>query len=420
MWPLYFHRTYYNNGEKQSFFDFLQQFIHVSDIYWIEAKNAYCRINECGDLEEKVFIQNEPDFTIILVEKELLNIYLNYSKQFLARFFEIESNNWNNLTQYLPKNQNHKINVINNGLTKGADLIQARSITKKKEKYERFKIYDLKHDKIKNCSCDPKLLDDHYKDTGKPLEMSPVFFNAEVLSLYKHNPDKYEITPTSISCKGSWSLKTYDINKEGQVYTFIYYLGNLPHKEQLHWSRYNEDKKGPISERSIITNFQGKPYRTTCPLELLKISLQNFPTLNENGKQIDIWKPKVPIKKLFNKIHLIHTENNQDYRDFILNLCILVIDGLNLKTLKCSIKDLLIDSDKISSLTALEKLLEKWKITNIKKIMNPFRELQEQRSKYAAHSCEVINFNIKTESLRLASELYTSLETLIQIIRDKN
>ncbi|QDP72132.1 hypothetical protein FOG18_05925 [Legionella israelensis] len=96
--------------------------------------------------------------------------------------------------------------------------------------YESFTIYDFKHEQVVECSSDPNALDNYFKDTGKPFEMSPVFFKPEVLSEYKNNPEKYEVNERNIKCYGAWNLKTYSINEEGQVQTYIYYLGQLPHK----------------------------------------------------------------------------------------------------------------------------------------------------------------------------------------------
>ena len=87
------------------------------------------------------------------------------------------------------------------------------------------------------------MLDSYFRDTGKPFEVSPVFFNPEVLTKYKSNHEKYDLDDRHIHCYGAWSLKTYSINEEGQVHTYLCYLGQLPYKEQLHWKQYNEEPK---------------------------------------------------------------------------------------------------------------------------------------------------------------------------------
>lgn len=107
-----------------------------------------------------------------------------------------------------------------------------------------------------------------------PYETSPIFFKAEILDKYKNNPDKYELQERTISCRGGWSLQTYDINKYNQVHTYAVYLARLPYKEQLHWLQYNEEPKGEISERAFQTDFAAQ-YSKASPLQQLKRSLKN-------------------------------------------------------------------------------------------------------------------------------------------------
>ena len=106
--------------------------------------------------------------------------------------------------------------------------------------------------------------------------MSPVFFKAEILHRYKADTVKYELDDRSITCRGAWSLRTYDVNKEGQVHTYLRYLGELPYKEQLYWQSFNEWPKGGLSERAITTDFRGDFYRGYDPLNNLKRAVMDL------------------------------------------------------------------------------------------------------------------------------------------------
>lgn len=89
------------------------------------------------------------------------------------------------------------------------------------------------------------------------LEITPVFFDAEVLTRYKQNKDRYEVQDRQIHAYDAWTLKTYDINDAGQVHTYLVYLGQLPRKEQLYWLAHNEAPKARISDRAFTTDIEG-------------------------------------------------------------------------------------------------------------------------------------------------------------------
>jgi hypothetical protein len=121
--------------------------------------------------------------------------------------------------------------------------------------YAVFKAINLRTNERIEVSCDPKGLSNYFQpESNLPLEMSPVFFRGEVLMRYKADPDKYELHDRSIYCRGTWSLRTYDINDAGQVHTYLRYLRDLPYNEQVYWQSFNEWPKGELSKRAITTD----------------------------------------------------------------------------------------------------------------------------------------------------------------------
>jgi hypothetical protein len=140
-----------------------------------------------------------------------------------------------------------------------------------KREYAVFKAIDLKTKKQIEVSCDPKGLSNYFQpESNLPLEMSPVFFRGEVLTRYKADPEKYELTDRSIYCRGTWSLQTYDINEVGQVHTYLRYLRDLPYNEQVYWKSFNEWPKGGLSRRAIKTDYMGEFYTEYDPLNSVK------------------------------------------------------------------------------------------------------------------------------------------------------
>lgn len=126
------------------------------------------------------------------------------------------------------------------------------------KQYAVFKIYDRKNDREVETSCSPKHIVSYFERSDLPWHISPVFFRPEVLHRFKADPEKYTLEERSISCRGAWYLKSYDINEAGQVHAYIGDLAHLPYEEQMYWATFNEWPKGPISKRAHQTDILGE------------------------------------------------------------------------------------------------------------------------------------------------------------------
>jgi hypothetical protein len=124
--------------------------------------------------------------------------------------------------------------------------------------YASFVAQDWKNRVIREISCAPGATANYFTKSDSPYETTPAFFRPEVLTKYKSDPSKYTLEERSISCRGAWSLRTYDINEAGQVHTYLVYLRDLPYAEQLYWKAFNEEPKAPLSKRAIGTDFEGQ------------------------------------------------------------------------------------------------------------------------------------------------------------------
>ena len=426
--PLVFHRTFHGY-QKYSCYDILQDFIHAEHLFWMSEKGekgAYCNLNELGDIEEKCLVINEDNFKVILVERKLLDDFLYKSNQFLVRLFNIYDHDHVEYSRNDTEAEVHKdINylrfkkVISKYEFKGGELI----IPIKKNydrKYEDFIINDYKNEKIILWSSDPNQLDNYFNNTGKPFETSPSFFRADVLAKYRNNPDKYELGKRHINCRGAWSLKNYDVNEEGQVHTYIRYLSDLPYEEQLNWKSNNEAPKGPISNRAINTDFLGKFDDIYCPLSSIKKTMRDFPKIKFSGKFIDIWLPKNNLDTLLNELQPVISDNNKEYKDFLLSLTKLVIEGFQIKNLKDLMKDIGCNIDeeefkKIQSIGILKHILTKWGYS--RNVMDPLNDLQKKRSA-SVHGGRGIDFNIREDYLNIISGVDKALNLLVQAIKE--
>ena len=96
-------------------------------------------------------------------------------------------------------------------------IIDLRTAHEAKQ-YESFIAYDLKNGVVEEISCAPGATANYFTKSDLPFEITPAFFRPEVLQRYKSDPTKYTLEERSISCRGTWSLQTYDINEAGQVH----------------------------------------------------------------------------------------------------------------------------------------------------------------------------------------------------------
>ncbi|OBX04047.1 hypothetical protein QV08_12495 [Gallibacterium salpingitidis] len=191
-------------------------------MHFIPERKAWCKLDPNGDINEyikeiNIHLSNSNILNIIYINKELFSQYTLSTNQILLRMIDCYAFG-NNFHGWGGDNL-HYIN-IDTGITygkigynmpigsyfRGIQLINLDSISLnliEKENNENLEfveliINDLKHQKISNVSCNPDKLDTYFVDTGKPLGMSPAFFNAEVLRKYKSDTEKYTIKNRSI------------------------------------------------------------------------------------------------------------------------------------------------------------------------------------------------------------------------------
>jgi hypothetical protein len=160
-----------------------------------------------------------------------------------------------------------------------------------------------------------------------PWEISPAFFRPEVLHRFKADAEKYTIQDRSVACRGTWYLKTYDINEAGQVHTYIGYLADLPYEEQLYWQSFNEWPKGPISERAHRTDIEGDWYLAYDPLSSLKHTI----------RRLDSAPPPwwiVRGEALAASVLYPASDSPQEWGNEILQLDQLLVEGFSIKPLR--------------------------------------------------------------------------------------
>lgn len=395
-------------GSKDGYYyEILQEYAHLADIHWRPEQHAYCRFDELGDWEHVVSVTQDghPRLDLVTFKRQQLDQFLIVSNSVLVRTLEFQlypfdgSVNWTadreTVTEDTSFFYNRIIEVDKAGHYRGVQIIypspssirllsQAISgqTTRKESEYAEFTAWDWRHKRTADISTSPTATTNHMvPENDSPYALSPAFFRVEVLSKYKNDPDKYTIDEehSSINCRGSWSLRSYDINEAGQVYAYICDLRHLPYREQQYWKSFNEEPKGGISQRSLANDFEGIFFDSTTPLEDLCSIMRRWSKMNVQWWQL----------REIGLVENIHVPNNRnEWALAFSNLDKIVIEGFNGGALYDILKK--IDEsqtvDKSKSIQLMEKILVCQGVLNDNTKLEGLRKVRRIRDKCDAHS----------------------------------
>jgi len=411
--PIFFHR-FFEGHKSSSFLEINQKISHVLEIFWLEDRKAFCRINKLGDYEDIATMEDDEDLTLCTLKKEDLEFYLFLSRSVLVIFFNIirvlnisEFRNYKERKEELYSNKHvelyaKKITQINKkgkitaAWIRGFQLIRnttsdhemIKKLNRQEDReYVSFTIWDWKNKKVCKWSSDPKMLGNYFVKSDLPFGTSFVFFRSEVLSKYKQDPSKYTIGDRKITCRGSWSLE-YDINEEGQVHAYICDLSRLPYQEQLYLSSFNEKPKTGISKRAFKTDFMASWDFDYDPLFSLKQILKKFPVAKVKNGKFHIWKmPDLPETRDIKSLNYVVTESTKEWEDQILILAQILIDGLCTQSINQFAEYLGCRNQELGSLKQLTKCFETLSIekNEITIFSDPLLKLWKLRSSVVAH-----------------------------------
>ena len=200
------------------------------------------------------------------------------------------------------------------------------------KQYAIFKAHDWKNNQLAEVSCGPTALASYFdKDSPLPFQTTPAFFRPDVLLKYKSDSEKYTLDHRSISVRGGWYLKSYDVNEEGQVHAYLYDLANLPYSEQLYWQSFNEWPKAGISKRAYETDFEGNFSTMPDPLLDLKYEVAKLDKLAP-----DWWRPRG--EAAVQAVHYPATASSEEWSNAMLALDQLVVEGFVVKTIRAKLQ----------------------------------------------------------------------------------
>lgn len=266
--------------------DILQEYLHAADLHWMPERNAHCRIDEEGNVEQVVSVTTG-NVMLASFRRESLDCYLAASRSVLVRMFEfwlMDPKDFEELggaDDVVIEDDSlfYKRRVGSRAaFTKGIQIIRPSLTltevsatlrgTRRDSPPVEFAALDWRHGRIETISTDRSATTNYFvaKQNDLPYETSPAFFKADALAKYKSDHEKYQIESRWIRCRASWSLR-YDVNEADQVHVYICDLRRLPHSEQLYWASFNEDPRAGISQRAFETDFKGVWSSLTTPLD---------------------------------------------------------------------------------------------------------------------------------------------------------
>lgn len=422
---LVFSRYFEGRLGDKGYCEILQKFIQVFDLHFLAERKSYCRIDQLGDIENVIQIielnnqERAREGTVILLKRDLLEEYMILTESVLIQTFDftrlrpLHFSGWPNSesTEHvadgniyyqwliIPNYASYMrgIQIVHPIISKETVLRRYGSPRSDERQYASFITLDWKNSSIKEISCAPGQSANYFTKSELPFELSPAFFRPEVLLKYKSDSDKYRLEDRSISCRGAWDLKTYDINEAGQVHTYLVYLRNLPYEEQLYWKSYNERPKDAISQRAFATDFEGKWQQEYDPLVSLKDGLN---ILIED--KASWWTLRS--KNLLSLVHYPATSSADEWSEEILRLDQLLIEGLEEKWLKQKMHSLGRISDPKQQLRSL-KLVEECLLAiglekeDARALTTPLHKVHNLRSEVKGHASGNSAIEIKRKIL---------------------
>ncbi len=387
-----------------------QKLVHSLDLHYMEERSSWCRLDDDGDIVDAIKIIREHyddwtnDVTLVTIPTEDFAKYMRISGAALLYFFDFTRTNPRSFTGWdcrTPINFDGPDLFYRGGVSSQGSYVNGRMIVRPAVTYESivaeymerrnpttrqyatFKAIDLETRQRIEVSANPQDLRNYFQaKSEKPLEMSPVFFKAEVLQRYKSDAEKYDLEDRSITCRGAWNLRTFDVNDQGQVTTYLRYLGELPYKEQLYWQSFNEWPKAWLAERTITTDFKGEFYVSEDPLNELKSSIR---ALDEAPPAW--WQPRG--EELRKAVRYPVTSSQLEWGNEVLALDQLVNEGFRVAPLRKLAKSLgvIVEPD-WRSFRLLEECLAKKGDDSVdaKALLDHLRRLRELRNHLKGHA----------------------------------
>lgn len=433
--PLVHRRTLRGVQTTRAPSELSEKVVHCLDVYYLPERRAYCRLDKNGDIEDVIRVMamqlpgSDEVCEVVTILRKDLDAYMALAGMALVLKFDFTRfrphafNGWDDRQRFIRDEVDlffHGGGTANASYVNGAMIVRSQvSVAALEEEWRKefsgdeekqyavFKIYDRKNNREVETSCSPKHIVSYFEKSDLPWHISPAFFRPEVLHRFKADPEKYTLEERSITCRGAWHLKTYDINEAGQVHTYIGYLADLPYEEQLYWATFNEWPKGPISDRAHKTDILGEWQSDYDPLMSVKSKV----------RKLDETRPpwwSVRGDAVVDAVLAPATDSPKEWADEILALDQLVVEGFIVTPLRAIARSLgRSPNDSWGSLRVLGEILVGKGCTpdQAKVVMTPLAKLHALRSEIRGHAAsakkEIAIREARTEHGNFRAQFYS-------------
>ena len=407
---LVFRRSFDGVQKGESAIELSQKLVHALDLHFVPERNAYCRLDDRGDIEDVIRVirtdlgSGRENFTAVTILARDLSTYMTLADMALVYFFDFtrfKSGSFNGWGDHPRIDRKTPDLFYQGGSIGNASYVNGRMIVRstmplqqlvdewkeethptKKKEYARFKIFDRKNNVEVETSCAPEFLSNYFQKSDLPWEISPAFFRPDVLHRFKADPEKYSLDDRSIGCRNAWYLKSYDINEAGQVHGYVGDLACLPIEEQRYWQSFNEWPNGTISKRAHENDILGEFSSEYDPLHLLKYKIGKL-----NIAPPVWWQPRSEAH--MDAARYPATDSTLEWANEIMAFDQLLVEGFQLKPLR---KMLEAKGKKAeanwASLRVIAEIIAAsgQTVDDAKSILTPLSKLHALRSILKAHS----------------------------------
>ena len=356
--PLVYHRYFSGMDDRTlQHLELLQEFRHVLDVDWVSHRHAYCLLNDVGDLDDIISVTHDNDVRLVTCKKSFLDEYLLATQTILVLQFDLTLYRRGVASRGIPRDVEHTIHTPTDNLVyrqasvrsvfgnaRGVRLIPPsisledaiRSIRDRwrvgprDDEGVEFLVVDWRHERLLKVSSAKNARTNYFEGKeGLPFDLSPAFFDPEVLERYTGNREKYTVEDRLISCRGIWSLRSCGTNDAGQVFAYLCDLADMPIAEQEHWKLYNEEPKAGLPESAIKTDFFGEVSEFT-PTQRMRYILSQW-----EWNRVSWWKTSsggvdkdTPIPR---------SDNREVWSRVLQTTAQLVIEGFQAKVIKAQL-----------------------------------------------------------------------------------
>ncbi len=267
------------------------------------------------------------------------------------------------------------------------------------KEYAEF-IYGIDNDTGDNLmfTCEEKRLSNYFgANPEAPHFLTPVYFNRAVLNKYKTDTANYTISDGNIRFLDDW-LMPFTVNDDNKVIVWLGDLGRIPYKEQLHWKQENILPQGKMEENFVNQQLHNIFVDSILPEKWLFSLISQVNSKFAKVYSYDLFNALSASDKSLESAFILPVQNNIDeFKEFLIQFCKIIIESINTKLLISCIADKSKLEDpsgnKLGTIAQLKVFFEQENNLAGIQLSSVLKILYAARSKLAGHTASVESYN---------------------------